>query len=120
MTSVMLVEDDMTMLSLLETLLDLEGFQVLKPKDDAKDSVVSALYATKPDVVLMDVHLRHFNGLQLLGELRKDSALNGVRILISSGMDLKREALAAGANAFMLKPYMPDDLIEMIKQVAAA
>lgn len=70
----------------------------------------------KPDLVLLDVHLRKINGLELLRVIRATPDLKNTRILMSSGMDFRHECLQAGADDFMIKPYMPDDLIKKIRQ----
>jgi hypothetical protein len=64
----------------------------------------------------MDVHLRQVNGLDLLRELRKDPLLQAVPVLISSGMELSSESSLEGADGFILKPYMPDDLVARIRE----
>lgn len=117
MTSVMLIEDDVTMLSLLETLLEMEGFLVFHPADDQPETVIAALREKKPEVALMDVHLRFFNGLDMIKQLNGDPEIKNTKFIVSSGMDLRDEANQSGATAFLLKPYMPDDLIDMIRKI---
>ena len=64
----MIVDDDRTMNSLLKTLLELEGFQVvLAPHGDM---VLATALAEKPDAVLMDVHIADANGMDLLKQIR--------------------------------------------------
>lgn len=116
MTKVLLIEDDATMLSLLETLLEIEGFEVKKIEDYA--SVVEDARAESPDVVLMDVHLRDVDGLEVLKSMRTDPAFDGVKILMTSGMDYSSRSIKLGADDFILKPYMPDELIAKIQQLA--
>jgi DNA-binding response OmpR family regulator len=117
MSKVLLVEDDPTMLSLLGTLLEMEGFQAIKL--EKFNAIVMAIQNEAPDVVLMDVNLQDANGLDVLAELRQDDSLKGVKVIMSSGMDYRRESLERGADEFIQKPYMPDDLIDMVKQLSA-
>ncbi len=112
MTKVVLIEDDLTMISLLETLLEIEGFEVKKIED--YDTAVMDVKAASPDVVLMDVHLREADGLEILREMRMDSGLSSVKVIMSSGMDYSSKSMKAGANDFIMKPYMPDELIDKI------
>jgi DNA-binding response OmpR family regulator len=114
MTKVMLVEDDASMMYLLKTLLTLEGYTVATM--DVTENVIDRTRAEKPDVMLMDVHLAGKNGVDVLTELRKQSDLKDVVVIMSSGMNLEYECRDAGANAFLLKPFMPDDLIALIKR----
>jgi DNA-binding response OmpR family regulator len=117
MSKVLLIEDDPTMLSLLGTLLDMEGFEVVKV--EKFDAIVSVIRAENPDVILMDVNLMDVNGLEILTEIRNDTDLIGVPVIMSSGMDFKRESLDKGANDFIQKPYMPDELIDKVKLLSS-
>ena len=111
---VMLAEDDATMVSLLKTLLKLEGFDVVALSGDA--DVPAAVRKENPDVLLLVVHLLHQSGLSIVEELRKSPDTAGVRVVMSSGASVKDECMRAGANGFLLKPYMPDDLIALLKK----
>jgi two-component system nitrate/nitrite response regulator NarP len=113
---VMLVEDDPTMRSLLKTLLEIEGFQITVHPGTTADQIVSAVQTGNPDVLLMDVNLRGFSGLDVLKRIRENPVNTGLRILMTSGMDVKDQCLDLGANGFLMKPYMPDDLINWIRK----
>ena len=116
MHKVMVIEDDRTMLSLVKTLLGMEGFDVVIAGDDSVEVVHQALKDEKPAAALLDVNLRHMNGLDVLQQIRQDPELEGVNVIMSSGIDYSEQCLAAGAQDFILKPYMPDDLIKKIRQ----
>jgi CheY-like chemotaxis protein len=112
---VLLAEDDFTMVSLLKTLLKMEGYEVVALDADA--NISQAIRAQKPDVLLMDVHLFNQNGLDILDTIRNSEDINDVRVLMSSGSNVKEECMQRGADGFLMKPYMPDDLFKQIKQV---
>jgi DNA-binding response OmpR family regulator len=113
MPKIMLAEDDPTMLSLLKTLMRLEGFESVTLSEE--ENVLDAIHREKPEVILLDVHLTQGNGLDFLREIRSDPELNNVFIIMQSGMNLGEECKNAGADTFLLKPYMPNTLIEAIK-----
>ena len=113
MPKIMLVEDDPTMLSLLRTLLKMERFETVTLSE--QENVLDAIYRDRPDAILLDVHLTQGNGVDLLREIRSDPSLHNIYVIMQSGMNLATECKAAGADAFLLKPYMPDTLIEAIK-----
>jgi DNA-binding response OmpR family regulator len=118
MSKVMLVEDDKTMLTLLSTLLKMEGFQIVQlTTEQTVDDLIATLRREKPDAALVDVHLQHANGIDLVTRVRQDPDLNALRILMTSGLDASAECKQAGANDFILKPYMPDELIQRIRRV---
>jgi CheY-like chemotaxis protein len=116
MHKIALVEDDPTMLSLLQTLLQMEGFQVVQITPDKLDDFLEIIRSEKPDLTLMDVHLRQVSGLDLLKLLRQDPELKNNHVILSSGLDVRSQCQEAGADNFILKPYMPDDLIKIIRQ----
>jgi CheY-like chemotaxis protein len=114
MAKILLAEDDPTMISLLKTLLKMEGFDVVMLDADA--DVPAAVQQEMPDTVLMDVHLGGQNGLQILESIRKNQDLANVRVVMTSGLNMREECIRRGASAFLLKPFMPDDLISVLKQ----
>jgi DNA-binding response OmpR family regulator len=111
---VLLAEDDVTMVSLLTTLLKMEGFNVVALQADA--DVPAAVRAEQPDILLLDVHLFHQSGFDILDSIRSSVDTAGTRVVMSSGADVKEECMHHGANGFLLKPYMPDELITILKQ----
>ena len=112
---VMLIEDDRTMRAILKTLLELEKFTVSSWSGQPGEDILTLVSAEKPDVLLLDVHLRNINGFDILRDLRANAELAPIHVLMTSGMDLKDQCLASGAEGFLLKPYMPDDLIQMLR-----
>jgi DNA-binding response OmpR family regulator len=122
MTKVMLVEDDPTMFDLLKTLLSLEGFEVAV--SSGGPDVLTEVRAQVPDLMLIDVHLRmadgqEINGFDLLKQIRQDPNLTHTRILMSSGIDFRYKSADEGADGFVHKPYMPDELINKLKALVA-
>ncbi|HEU0292741.1 MAG TPA: response regulator [Anaerolineales bacterium] len=113
MPKLLLAEDDPTMVSLLSTLLKMEGFEVVAL--DASADVPAAVKKEKPDFMLMDVNIGKQNGLDILRVIRKDPENATLRIVMASGYNVKDQCLERGANHFLLKPFMPDDLLKLFK-----
>ncbi len=111
---IFLIEDDQTMISLLELLFRLENFDTAKIEKEETPHIISQIREVKPDVILMDVYLSKLSGLDILKEIREQSDLSAIKIIITSGSDMKDHCYSLGANDFILKPYMPDELIKMI------
>jgi CheY-like chemotaxis protein len=114
MAKVLLAEDDHTMVSLLKTLLKMEGFDVVALESDS--NVPAAVIHEKPDVLFMDVHIGHQNGMDIVESIRKNPETSSLRVVMTSGLNVKEECLRRGANHFLLKPFMPDDLLSVLKQ----
>jgi CheY-like chemotaxis protein len=113
MAKIVLAEDDATMVSLLKTLLKMEGYDVIAL--DADSDVAATVQREKPHAVFMDVHLGGQSGIKILEKIRKNGDNADVRIIMTSGLNMKDECIRSGANAFLLKPFMPDDLIRALK-----
>jgi len=115
--TIMIVDDDRTITGLLQMLLELDGFSVNVVARG--DRVIPEAQTRKPDVILMDVHLADADGLELLRTLRQDEALKNLPVIMTSGMDLEEQCRAAGADHFLLKPYPPDQLAQLLQRVLA-
>ena len=115
MERIFLAEDDLTMVKLLETLLKLEGFEVVS-LDLATGDLISSLRDDIPQALVLDVNLPNQNGMDLIREMRKDDLFKDTRVVMASGMSLKYECLASGADDFLQKPYMPDELITILRK----
>ncbi len=114
MKKVLLADDDFTMVSLLKTLLNLEGYEVVTLLDKPGD-ILKNIHEAKPDVLLLDVFLGDRNGLDLVRRIRRDPELKKIRIIMVSGLDKTEECMAAGADKFLLKPYMPNELFALLR-----
>lgn len=115
---ILLAEDDFTMVSLLTTLLNMEGYDVVSLHAD--DDVLAGARTHMPDVLILDVHLFGQSGLEILRRMRESADLRGMRVLMSSGANVREECMNTGADGFLLKPYMPDDLFNLLRRVIAA
>jgi DNA-binding response OmpR family regulator len=115
MKKVLLIEDDKTMQTLIKTLLEIEGFSTILPTEMQIDTIIHDIKRTAPDAIIMDVNLRQTSGLNILTEIRNSGEINNIKIIMSSGLDLQKDCMQAGADGFLQKPYMPDQLINWLK-----
>jgi DNA-binding response OmpR family regulator len=115
---IFLIEDDKTMVNLLGTLLRLEGFEISKLSEEKTlDQMLEAVQQVMPDLILLDVHLHQHDGFDLLQRIRQDKKLKNASVIMCSGMDYSKRCQDEGADGFILKPYMPEDLIAKIRQI---
>ena len=114
MAKIMVAEDDQTMVTLLTTLLKMDGFEVIAL--DADEDVPAAVERDHPDLLLLDVHLSNQNGFEILDKLHRTKKGVGMQVVMISGLNVREECLRHGANDFLLKPFMPDDLITMLRK----
>ncbi len=114
MLKVLLADDDATMVALLETLLGMEGYQVATLLDKT-GNILDNIRHEKPDILLIDIFLGDRNGLDVVRQIRETPDMKGLRIVMVSGVAKAEACLAAGANAFLLKPYMPEELFNILR-----
>jgi CheY-like chemotaxis protein len=106
------------MVDLLTTLLEIEGYEVVTFMGGA--DVLPFIQREDPEVIVLDINLDDLgsqltNGFDLLAAMRNNEDLCHIRVIVSSGMNYQEESKTAGAVGFVMKPYMPDDLLDMIK-----
>lgn len=108
MSKILIVDDDRTTVSLLQTLLELDGFNVSIVANGS--GVMPMIETSPPDVILMDYHLTDMLGVEVLRDLRANETYSEIPVIITSGMDVSDEVMRAGANEFLVKPFEPGDL----------
>ncbi len=108
---ILIVDDDRTTVKLLQTLLEMDGFDVLvAPRGQ---TALEIAYDSGPDIVLVDFHLADMDGIEVVTRLRSDSAFDSMPIVMASGLDMEDEALNAGADVFLVKPFEPNSLADL-------
>ena len=111
---VLVVDDDPTVRSVLTALLDFDGVQIATAEDGP--SALDTAQDLRPDVILLDVNLPGMDGFDVCRELKDRAA--GERIVMLSGRtapDDQLRGVAAGADAFLTKPFSPLELIETVR-----
>jgi CheY-like chemotaxis protein len=115
MPSVLLVDDDRTMVGLLSSLLTLDGFEAI---DGAGGSdLLLTVRGRRPDAILMDVFLAGRDGLGMLRSLKGDPQVADIPVVMTSGMEMSEECRRLGAAEFLLKPYAPETLVEVLRRL---
>ncbi len=112
---VMIVDDDRTTVTLLETLLSLDGFDVSRVGRGG--DVLNRARQAPPDVFLIDFHLTDMDGSEVVSILRGTVEFQNTPIVIASGMNVEQEALQSGATLFLLKPLEPATLASTLKSL---
>ena len=110
-----MVEDDLELVELLKFNLAKAGLSVQAAADG--DQGIKQARTQRPDLILLDLMLPELDGLAVCEILRRDRATREIPIIILTAMSsqLARVAgLAAGANAYIIKPFKIKDLIDRI------
>ncbi len=115
--TILIVDDDPAGTQLLMTLLNMEGYQPVSVRD-WRDPL-NDVERLRPDLILMDVYLRTTTGFALLERLRNhpDPKVAQTPVLLMSAEDQAARSRQAGADGFLTKPYLIQDLLDAIRRV---
>jgi two-component system response regulator HydG len=115
-TTVLVVDDDPKMRELLTSILENAGY-IVEAAGDGKEAV-KACKKFPIDVALIDVELPHMKGTKLLGTL-KELHPKMVKIIITGYPSIEDAVTAVNekADGYILKPFNPADLLEVIKKL---
>ena len=115
-TRILVVEDDLAILTGLSMNLNFEGYEVLQAQD-GRQGLARALDES-PDLLVLDVMLPELNGFELLKELRQRGRDIPVVVLSAKGAEMdKILGLNLGADDYVTKPFSPKELLARIKAV---
>jgi len=117
----MIIDDDAALRNGLSIRLRSAGFKVLTAEHP--DTVFNTVLRNQPDLVLLDIDMPHFSGLDFHECLRVTDRGRNIPIVYLSGMrslSSRQDAFRQGARAFLTKPYDPHELLATVRGVLAA
>jgi CheY-like chemotaxis protein len=119
-TNILIAEDNQDSQSLLQTILESEGFIVTTASDGEK--AIDILQEIKPDILVTDLMLPSVSGGDLIRHVRQTAELSLIPIVVISayGDHYEKDALAAGADVVLKKPLDSNALVDAIKRLQAA
>ncbi len=112
---ILLVDDDVDILSSLSTWLGNEGFEVLTVPSG--EDALSQLHTVHPDLVITDLFMGGMSGMELLSAIHKDNPL--LPVIMLSGQANIPDAVKAthlGSSAFLTKPIVKEELFEQVNR----
>jgi two-component system phosphate regulon response regulator PhoB len=116
MTRLLIVEDQPEIRMLIQMALEFEDFEIHEAADG--DAALALLPALHPDLVLLDVLMPGSrNGLDVCRAIKADTALQATRVVMLSARSQpsdRQAGLAAGADAYLVKPFSPNELLRLI------
>jgi DNA-binding response OmpR family regulator len=119
---VLIVEDDPMLRRMYDTAFNVAEFEVTKAEDGTIVTETASL--NPPDVIILDMMMPNFNGLDTLKELQTSVQTRGIPVLILSAYDdpeLVAKALKAGASRYLSKnEYDPEQLVKIVREVATS
>lgn len=105
----LVIDDSRAMRTIIADILREAGFEAAEAGDG--EEALRSLRAAPADLVAVDWHLPGMSGLEIVRAIRAEPAWNAVRIvMVTTEVDPERirEALDAGAQEFLMKPFTAD------------
>jgi DNA-binding response OmpR family regulator len=115
MADILVIDDSPTVSITLEWMLRDHGHRVFTARDGL--TALNALYAHRPDLILLDIRMPHIDGIELCLMIRSSASYARLPIVMLSGLSHVRDiqrALDAGANEYLVKPVDDKTLIAVI------
>ena len=120
MATVLLVEDNADNRDIYRAILKHGGFEVIEAVNGAE--ALPLVRDHRPAAIIMDVDMPVMDGLEATRRIRADASMGNVPILILTAhahASDRREAMDAGATAYLAKPCPPRTVLEAVERLLA-
>jgi DNA-binding response OmpR family regulator len=115
---VLIVDDERNIVTALEFLMELNGYEV-KTARDGEEALIYVV-AFKPELILLDVMLPLRSGFEVLQKIRETVASHAIKIILltAKGREVEIDkGLALGADAYLTKPFSTKELLAEVHRL---
>src|SRR5476651_2549962 len=115
---VLIVDDERPNRTLLERVLQLEGFETVSAGDG--EAALKEVAAHPPDLVLLDVRLPGVDGIEVCRRIKNDPATRLIPVVLVTGLDARQNrihGIEAGADDFIGKPFDQGELRARVRSL---
>lgn len=112
----LVVDDDDMVRRLVRTVLEADDYRVIEAANG--EDALARVATDRPDVVILDVMMPGMTGVEVLGRIDHES-VKVVMLTARADADTENECLAAGADAFLTKPFSSIDLLDLIEDLVS-
>jgi DNA-binding response OmpR family regulator len=119
-TRILVADDDPSILRLLQLNFELEGYEVHTASDG--EEALAKARASSPDIVVLDVMMPGMDGWEVCRRMKEDETMREVPVILLTALGQeseRRRGLAVGASEYVMKPFDPDQLVQMVKRTLA-
>ncbi|HEX5474049.1 MAG TPA: HD domain-containing phosphohydrolase [Vicinamibacterales bacterium] len=109
----LIVDDEPNNVEILRRFLTRAGYERIESTTDPREAA-ERYVQTRPDLILLDLHMPHLDGLQVMAQLGQIAEATYLPIVILSAdvtPEARREALSRGAKDFVNKPFQQDEIL---------
>lgn len=118
---ILAVDDSCTMRQMVRAALEVDGHQVREAQDG--EEALQALEAEPADLVITDLYMPQMDGLTLLRAIRERAEHRFTPVLLLTtehGEEMKQRGRASGATGWLVKPFQPEQLRQVVARVLGA
>lgn len=118
MAHILIAEDERDIRELIQFTLMFAGHQITQAANGAE--ALELAQKVKPDLIMMDVRMPKMTGYEACREIKKIDDLKNIPVIFLSakGQDEEKQTgIEAGAVAYILKPFAPDELTRQISDI---
>lgn len=115
MYSILIIEDDATILDLMETGLRMEGF-IVRTALNGPEGIALAR-EKRPDLILCDIQMPDMDGYAVLDVFKRDNDLTDIPFIYVTALDDRtnvRRGMASGADDYLTKPFFVEELVAAV------
>lgn len=115
--NILIVDDAAFMRMMIKDILTKNGFNIAEEASDGSEAI-EKFKETSPDLVMLDITMPEMDGITALKEIKKYDS--GAKVIMCSAMGQQAmviDAIQAGAQDFIVKPFQADRVMEAIKKV---
>jgi CheY-like chemotaxis protein len=117
MAKVLIVDDVRSELELMKSSIAALGHEVITAADG--EEAEQAIRREQPNLILLDVVLPKINGFELCRQLKQDSRLRKIPVILVSGKNTKADIFwgkKQGADEYLPKPVRPEELLQLVQR----
>ena len=118
MSSILVVDDDPLIRTLVEHKLRQRGFEVVSA--ESGEAGLKQVAAKPPDLIVLDAMMPELDGFEVLRRLKQDTATAAIPVIMLTARKQESDivsALSSGARDYLVKPFMPEELIMRIRNL---
>jgi DNA-binding response OmpR family regulator len=118
MPLILIADDDPLVTQLVSHRLKTHGFNVVTVEDGRK--ALEAAYDMRPNLIVLDAMMPELDGFAVLKELKANRETKNILILMLTALSDEKNvvgALDAGADDYLVKPFIPDELISRVNRL---
>ena len=115
---IVVADDDPTVVSLVKMRLGMAHYTVVTAED--ADQALAMVHSREPVAVILDVQMPGGGGLSALAKIKADPKISNVPVMMLTGernAETVMLAMEGGANDYMVKPFLPDVLLERVSRM---